>query len=267
MKTLSRRLTGLMMSLATLAAVAGSAVAQSPSAAELMADANKRYNRGEYAEAAQQYESLIAGGFSDAALYYNLGNAYFQMDDLARAILNYTRAERLSPRDPDIRANLALARSHTVDNLQVEGDSFVASLSKLAHRWATPGEMGATVLLLWIVGGLALSALFVIIRSRRLAALLRAVAICALLSALLALPIWLSMLYDNPYSNTGVVTMEVVEIVSGPGSQYATEFTLHSGAQVRLVDFRQGWVMVTLPGGELRGWAPSHAVEQVWQDK
>ena len=263
MKILTLRLTGLMVSLATLATVAGSAFAQSPSAPELMSDANERYNRGEYAEAAQLYEALLADGFKDAVLYYNLGNAYFQQDDLGRAILNYTRAEKLSPRDPDVRANLTLARSRTVDNLQVEGDSLVASLSKLAHRWATPGEMGAVVLLLWFVGGIALSALFVITRSRGLSVLLRAVAVCGLLSALIALPIWLSMLYDNPYSNTGVVIVESVEVVSGPGPQYATEFTLHSGSQVKVIDSRRGWTMVTLPGGELRGWVSEHGIESI----
>ena len=121
MKILTRRLTVLAACLAALVAVAGGAVAQSPPAEELMASANERYSRGEYVEAAQQYESLLAGGFRDAALYYNLGNAYFQQSDLGRATLNYLRAERLSPRDPDIRSNLALARSNTVDNLQVVG--------------------------------------------------------------------------------------------------------------------------------------------------
>ena len=263
MKTLTRRLYVLMVFVAALVAVAGGAIAQSPSAEELMSDANERYSRGEYAEAAQQYEALLAEGFSHAALYYNLGNAYFQQGDLGRAILNYLRAERLSPRDSDIRANLDLARSNTVDNLQVEGDSLVASMARLAHRWATPGEMGAVVLILWIVGGISLATLFVITRSRRLTALLRAVAVCALLSALVALPIWLSVLLADPYSNTGVVIAETVEVVNGPGSQYATAFTLHSGAQARLVDSRQGWILVELPGGELWGWVPEHGIEAV----
>ena len=210
MKTLARRLTVLMsVALRRSLLSQGSVAAQSPSATELVSDANERYNRGEYAESAQLYEALLSDGYIHAALHYNLGNAYFQQDDLGRAILNYMRAERLSPRDPDVRANLALARSSTVDNLQVEGDSLVASLSKLAHRWVTPGEMGAVVLLLWIAGGLTLAALFVITRARRLAVSLRAVAVCALLSALIVLPIWLSMLYDNPYGNTGVVVAEI----------------------------------------------------------
>ena len=32
---------------------------------------------------------------------------------------------------------------------------------------------------------------------------------------------------------------ESVEAVDGPGSQFGTEFTLHSGAQVRVVGFEK----------------------------
>ena len=72
-----------------------------------MAEANRRVERGEFAEAAQQYEALIGLGYRDTAVYYNLGNAYLEDGDLGRAVLNYLRAEELSPRDPDVIANLA----------------------------------------------------------------------------------------------------------------------------------------------------------------
>ena len=261
MKVLARLLAISSISLGTLILLHGSVTAQAPSPAELMSEANERLSRGEYAEAALQYESLIADGFRDPSLYYNLGNAYFEQRDFGRAILNYLRAERLSPRDPDIRANLELARSHTVDNLQVEGDSLVASLSNIAHRWMTPAELGNAVLLLWILGGLALAALLVESGLRRLAVIWRTIIAFAFVSALLILPFCLSMLYANPYSNTGVVIAEAVEVVNGPGSQFGTEFTLHSGAQVRVVDSRKGWVMVELPGGELKGWLSSLGIE------
>ena len=52
-------------------------------------------------------------------------------------------------------------------------------------------------------------------------------------------------------------------VVNGPGPQYEREFTLRSGAEVQLADSRQGWLRVSLPGGDLHGWAPSHAIESV----
>ena len=265
MTVLLRRFIGPLAALGFLAAFAGGVFAQSPSPAELMDEANLRYGRGEYVEAAQQYETLIGLGYRDATVHYNLGNAYLERGDLGQAILNYLRAEELSPRDPDIAANLELARSRTVDRLQPEGDSLVAGISDFGRRWATTGELGAAALLLWAIGGLAVGAL-ILWPAMRLRRLLRGGTVVALAAMLVSLTLLLSMLYANPYANTGVVTVQTVEVLEGPGPQYQETFALHSGAQVRLVDSRHGWLQVALPGGELQGWAPDHALEAVGRD-
>ena len=253
---------GLLLALGVFCAAAGGVMAQEPSAAEVMAVANQRFERGEYAEAAQQYEALTGLGYRDAAVYYNLGNAYMEDGDLGQAILNYLRAEELSPRDPDIIAN----RSRTVDHLQAEGDSLVASIADFGRQWGTATEFAMAALLLWAVAGITTAAL--IIRSLlRRRAILRGVAAAAFVVMLAPLVLLLGMLYSNPYENTGVVTARTVEVLSGPGPQYGEEFALHSGAQVRLVDSRHGWLQVALPGGELEGWLPSYAVEAVGRGK
>ena len=239
--------------------------AQEPPATELMVAASGRYERGEFAEAAQQYENLVAMGYEDSALYYNLGNAYLEGSDPGRAILNYLRAEELSPRNPNVRANLDLARSMTLDRIETERDSLVESVSYLGRRWVTPGELGVVALLLWVIGSLVVSALLVW-RTAPLRGALRIVAGVSSVTALLAFALLLNMLYANPYDSAGVVTAESVDALSGPGFQYSEEFTLHSGAQVRLLDARQGWLHVALPGGEIRGWMPAHAVEAVGRD-
>ena len=86
--------------------------AQQPPAAEVMTYANGRFERGELAEAVQLYESLLARGYGGTALYYNLGNAYLESGDFGQAIANYLRAEEVSPRNQDVKANLDLAPIH-----------------------------------------------------------------------------------------------------------------------------------------------------------
>ena len=238
----------------------GVALAQSPGPTDLMAEANAQYERGEFADAAQQYEALIDSGYEDAVLYYNLGNAYFKMGELGRSVLNYLRAEELSPRDADIRANLEFARARTVDRVESGGESLFASVSNVARRWATVGEMGVISLLLWIVSAIAIGTLIVWRVVPRRAAV-RNGAVVASAATLLSFLLLLSMLYANPNGDSAVVVASTVDVVSGPGTQYELEFPLHSGAQVRLVDSRQGWVRIALPGDDLQGWVPSDAVE------
>ena len=252
-----------LIALAVVAA--GSASAQSSSGMDLMARANESYERGEYVEAAQQYEALTDRGYSDAAIYFNLGNAYLQSGDLGRAVLSYLRARELSPRDPDVEANLELARDMTVDRIVAERGSVLESISYVGVQWLTLRELGVLALLLWAISGVSMGALLVW-RTFRLRRALRAVSAVLTVATLASFLLLLSMMYANPYDATGVVTAASVEVVSGPGSQYSGEFTLYSGAQVRLNDSRHGWVEVSLPGGELRGWAPAHAVEVVGRE-
>lgn len=254
---------GLLAASAVFAAMpAGNVLAQAASPSEMMAEANSLYNRGEYAGAVQQYEAIIGLGYRDAAVHYNLGNAYLKSGDLGRAILNYLRAEEKSPRDPDVATNLELARGRTVDRLEAEGDSLIASVSNFGRRWATVGELGVAALLLWAVSALAAGALILWPALRRSGPIRIGVAV-SLFGMLAALTLLVSMLHSNPYENTGVVTAGTVEVLSGPGPQYSEAFALHSGAQVWLTGSRHGWLQVSLPGGELQGWIPAHAIESV----
>ncbi len=50
-------------------------------------------------------------------------------------------------------------------------------------------------------------------------------------------------------------------VTSGPGSQYVTEFTLHSGTEVSLAETRGNWVRLAVADSELQGWVPASAVE------
>ncbi len=236
--------------------------AQEPPAAEVMTHANGRFERGEFAEAVQLYESLLARGYGGTALYYNLGNAYLESGDLGRAIANYLRAEEISPRNQDIEANLGLARSMTQDRIETERDSLVESVSYLGRRWVTPGELGAISLMLWTFGALAMG-LLIAWRNALFRVSLRTVGSVILACAFFSLALLMCMIYANPYDSTGVVTAEAVEAYSGPGFQYDEQFNLHSGAEVRLVDSRHGWFEVALPGGTIRGWMPAHTVESV----
>lgn len=59
-----------------------------------------------------------------------MGNSYYKADDIAKAILNYERALLLQPGNADIRANLEIARSKTVDKVASVPDIFFVAWTK-----------------------------------------------------------------------------------------------------------------------------------------
>ncbi len=93
------------------------------------AEGDSAYIRNDYASAIQIYENLLKKGEA-AEVYYNLGNSYYKADDIARAILNYERALLLEPGNADIRANLEIARSKTIDKVIPIPEVFFVSWTK-----------------------------------------------------------------------------------------------------------------------------------------
>ncbi|MDE6011898.1 MAG: BatD family protein, partial [Prevotella sp.] len=87
------------------------------------ADADSAYVNEDYRKAIEIYEALLQDGVSPE-LYYNLGNAYYRVDDNTHAILNYERALLLAPGDADIKFNLQMAQSRTVDKIVPESEMF-----------------------------------------------------------------------------------------------------------------------------------------------
>lgn len=245
-----------------LVASAPALFAQGRSPVEVMAVANQRYEQGEYATAAQQYQQLADQGYSDTNLYYNLGNAYFKQDDLGRAIVNYLRASELSPRDGDVQSNLELARSQTIDQFDSGGDSPILGVSNLTRQWLTVSELGLVSLLLWF-GTSSAFAVLIVTTNSLIKHISRYLSIGGFALTILSFLILLSTLYGRSIVSQGVIVDTNIDVVSGPGAQYITEFTLHSGAEVRLIENREGWSRLALPGGELQGWVPSNTLEAV----
>lgn len=86
-------------------------------------NADDEYKKGNYQQAIKDYEELLKKGPS-VEIYYNLGNSYYRTDNIVRAVLNYERALLLSPGDTDIRFNLQMARSKTIDKVTPKSEMF-----------------------------------------------------------------------------------------------------------------------------------------------
>lgn len=70
---------------------------------------NRLYYDNNFTEAINCYEELAGNGFS-AALFFNIGNSYAQLDHPGYSVLYYLRALSLAPGDSDISGNLSMVR-------------------------------------------------------------------------------------------------------------------------------------------------------------
>jgi hypothetical protein len=102
--------------------------------AALWNNANQFYAQKSYDSAARIYETLLKTNEGNAQLHYNTGNAYYRLNKIGLAVLNYEKAAHLEPSNKEISDNLLLAKSKVQGNMQETNPIFfVAWWNALNH--------------------------------------------------------------------------------------------------------------------------------------
>lgn len=223
------------------------------------ADADSAYTHERYQQAIHIYEELLKQG-ADADLYYNLGNAWYRTDNITRAILNYERALLLSPGDEDIRFNLPMAQSKTIDRITPETEMFFVtwyhSLVNLmsVDAWAWLALVSLTLAII-----LALVYLFVDRVWMRKTGFFGALALM-MLFLLANLFAWQQR--DKILHRDGaIVVAPSVSVKSTPAKNGTDLFTIHEGTRVTITDnTMKGWREIRLADGK-RGWIAVETIE------
>ena len=231
---------------------------------EAFARAEALYQEQRYDEAAGVYESMRALGIEDAALDYNLGNAYFKAGRLGLSVLSYERALVLAPSDEDVRTNLLYAN-------ELVADAIEEAPLPLAVRWAVdvyrslqPNFLAILLSIAFVLGGVALT--LVLYDAWRQPQWGRSSAIVALvICATLALASGGALASKvNAAANRveAIVLTENAYVRSGPGDANPRLAEIHEGLKVRVISEREGWYQVTLANG-LTGWLRAIEIETI----
>jgi hypothetical protein len=227
----------------------------------LKSEADSAYAKENYVGAAHQYEALLKQG-SNADVYYNLGNCYYRLDNIPRAVLNYERALLLSPGDDDIRFNLDMARNKTIDKITPESEMFfVTWCRQLANLQSVDGwshtAIGAFVIMLFTT----LLYLF----SKKI--LLKKIGFFSTLVLLVFTVLFNIFAFQQKTAldnRSGAIVMaSSVTVKSTPTESGTDLFVLHEGTRVEITDdSMHGWKAVKLADGK-QGWIPVNAMERI----
>ena len=224
-------------------------------------EADSAYVRGEYQQAIKDYEALLEQGAS-ADLYYNLGNAYYRTENITRAVLNYERALLLSPGDKDIRFNLQMARSKTIDKITPEQEMFfVTWYRSLVNLTSVDGWANVALISLALAIVLALLYLF----SERI--WLRKVGFFGAIILLVFFLLGNVFAYQQKdllvHRRGAIVTAPAVTVKSTPAKQGTDLFILHEGTKVTITDgSMKDWKGIRLADGK-EGWIETRQIESI----
>ena len=206
--------------------------------------ANKLYEEGKFAEAASAYEKLAQSGDTSAALCFNLGNAFFKSGRIGRAVAAYRTAEQITPRDPDLRANLQFARNQ-VQAPSLSPGRWQRWLGRLTlNEWTL---LAAGVVWLWLLLLAVLQwrpALKPALRGYVLSLAILAGLFCACVAATLR---------ETRFTRTAIVITGEAVVRYGPLAESPTAFTVHDGAELRVLDQKDEWLQISA-GPRRVGW-------------
>ncbi|MBP6064757.1 tetratricopeptide repeat protein [Bacteroides sp.] len=243
---------------------ANSAAAHANFSAAKLEDATKAegdsaYMKNDYTSAIHIYEALLNKGEA-AEIYYNLGNSYYKTGEIAKAILNYERALLLQPGNGDIRTNLDVARSKTIDKVESVPEIFFVSWTKglinsmSVDAWANCGII-FFILLIISLYFFIFSHVVVLKKTGFIAGLL--FLMFTILTNVFAMQQKDALLNRD----SAIVMNPSVTIRSTPNDSGTTLFILHEGSKVTIKDnSMKEWKEIRLEDGKV-GWLPASSIE------
>lgn len=225
------------------------------------AEGDSAYIRNDYASAIQIYENLLKKGEA-AEVYYNLGNSYYKADDIARAILNYERALLLEPGNADIRANLEIARSKTIDKIVPVPEIFFVSWTKSLinclsiDAWA---KWGIVFFILLLVS----FSLFFFSKQIRVKKIGFIAGIVFMVLVILSNTFAAQQKSELKNRNEAIVLAPSIIVRSTPSESGTSLFILHEGRKIEIKDSTmREWKEIRLEDGKV-GWVPASAIEAI----
>ncbi|MBI5092353.1 MAG: tetratricopeptide repeat protein [Candidatus Hydrogenedentes bacterium] len=236
---------------ATILIVASLLTAQGNAYTETFTRANDHYKTGDYSGAIQAFEQLVSEQAFHAAVFYNLGNAYYRAGKLAPAIANYERALQLDPGFDSARQNLAHCVSETQQRLaRPLPPDWEQSL--LFWHYHLPSSVTRWLALaFWLAFWITLA-----IRQFRPARYVQGV---AAVTAILALAFGASAWAKSSTGTLAVAADEAVPVRYGTDLNQTVRFELHEGDRVTVDRRERGWARVKTAGGET-GWTPDSSL-------
>lgn len=224
------------------------------------ADADSAYIRNDFAAAVELYESILKNDGEAADIYYNLGNSYYKMDNIAKAVLNYERALLLNPGDGDIRFNLELARSKTVDKVTPSSEMFFVTWTQSLVNTMNEQEWARTGIIAFILTILTLS-LFIFGKRIILKKVGFIAAICFFLITILANVFASEQKAELISHDNAIIMAPSVTVKSTPNESGTDLFILHEGRKVMIKDnTMKEWKEIRLEDGNV-GWVPTSVIE------
>jgi len=226
---------------------------------EIFDTANKFYIDEKYQEAVNEYVEILNTGYENGAIYFNLGNAYYKLGSIGKAILYYEKAKKIIPGDEDVNNNLTLANLYIADKITPVPELFYIRYFKSFTKLMSLDTWAKVFLALYIILCLTNCGRIIIKKQKVRNFLHKLIFLSAFLTALF-LFIMLYSFYELNRHDWAIVMSDKVEVSSSPTEDSTELFSIHEGTKVKIKRTNDKWIEISLADGKV-GWITKDHIE------
>lgn len=226
-----------------------------------ISEANNAYQNQEYEKARDSYEEYVKEGVKSFALFYNLGNTYFKLENYGFARLFYEKALKFRPLDKDLIFNLELLKARLKDKEETE-ESFLQHIFKEIYYFFSINLLAIFVLICFILIMLTI-VLLILANKSSTRKVVKVFMVILSIFFVIFLIFTIARLHEFYNKNFAVIIDETVFAYSGPSKDFQQVFTIHEGLKVRIdpsADGDKNWVLIKLQSGN-GGWIEKERIK------
>jgi tetratricopeptide (TPR) repeat protein len=227
----------------------------------LFLNAQSAYKSQDYSKAISAYQQILANEVTAPEVFYNLGNCYFKIDSIGKAIQYYEKARKLISDDEDLMHNLKMAHNRTVDKIEPMPEFVVTSTWKNIVNFKTADTWANYALLNFAFVFISLM-LFQLAKQPSLKKTFFGLSLLLMLVTTMFYMLAKSRTNADSSINQGVVIIGSAAIKSAPQSASTDLFVIHEGTVFKILENQNDWLKIRLDNGNL-GWIEKKAIGEI----
>jgi tetratricopeptide (TPR) repeat protein len=222
--------------------------------------ANEKYNSLDFVGAIEKYNELLSLGFHSSELYFNLGNAYYNLDSLAQSIYYYENGLKYFSNDYSLIQNLEYLNNLTVDDIESLPEDII---SKQVNNFLKYFSLSTWSIITIITAMLSCILFLFYFFSKSSQTKRTSFAIFILSFLLTSFLLFINFQIYKAQRNLefGIVFEEVIEVNFEPNDKSEVLFEIHEGTKIEVIEnFDKDWLKIKLSNGQI-GWVIKNQIK------
>ena len=215
-------------------------------------EGNILYNKGKYIEAIDKYNSIIMAGKESSELYYNLGNAYYKINNIANSIYYFEKSLLLDPNNKETKNNLVFSQNMTIDRIETVP---VNQLTKFISNFTNIFDYSTWIFnaILFEFLSMIVFSLYLFSKNSRVKKRYFSFGSIFLICFIIFLIVGINSKSNFERNNPAILFENRISFKSEPNERSEEIFILNEGTKVNVLEKLNEWSQIELLNGS-KGW-------------